>query len=827
MPQKNEFKLPYLGTDTYHEYDLLYGAKGEFSVVIEITNPITRYAASAVAYDEFHSIFTSLVKILGDGYLLQKQDVFSKVVYPYQEDDDYLQDKYNAHFAGREYTRISTYLTITRQPKKGRFYVYDPKVLQEFRQAVTKVVSILGASKCHPSLLKKQEINKLMISVLAMDFSGDSLVLDNIRPTDTELQMGSRATRCISLVNADNVDLPSEVGTHIEMNDKDTMKGFPVDVLNFLHKVPGYETIIYNQMIEIPSQQITLNKLEVKKKRHSGIPDPVNQLCVEDIDHLLRDVARDNQLLVRAHFNIMVTCKQENLQRAANYIENALFGLGIIVSKNAYNQLELFRTALPGNGVEIQHYDWFLTTCDAALCLFFKESLPKDDPSKFLVRFTDRQGIPIGIDLSDLMMRTGRISNRNRFVLGGSGTGKSFFINSLVEQYLLFNMDVVIVDVGHSYTGLNQFKNGKYVTYTEDKPITMNPFQIKADEYNIEKKDFLVTLTGLLWKGADGTISTVERDVISNVVSAYYNAYFNPLLTYGEDAAGEVTELNFNSFYDFALYKIPKIKSEDHIPFDLDEFRYVLKKFYRGGEYETILNEAADESLFFEPFIIYEIDNVKDNKVLFPICTLIIMDVFIQKMRHRKDRRKTLILEEAWKALASPIMAEFLLYLNKTVRKFWGEIIEVTQELGDILSNPIVKDSIINNSDTVILLDQSKALENFKEVAKLLSITETEQRKIFTTNQLDNKENRGLFKEVYIRRGQVGEVYGVEVSIEQYLVYTTEKPEKSAVEIYTRHYGKYTDGLDAFVTDLRQSGKSLTEFVTAVNSAGRPLTITN
>ncbi|MGF7079714.1 TraG family conjugative transposon ATPase [Mucilaginibacter sp. UYCu711] len=823
MPQKNEFKLPYLGTDTYHEYDLLYGAKGEFSVVIEITNPIVRYAASPVAYDEFHSIFTSLVKILGDGYLLQKQDIFSKAKYPYRKADDYLQDKYNAHFEGREYTQISTYLTVTKQPKKGHFYVYDPKVLQEFRQAVTKVVSILEISRCRPSLLKKHQVNKLMISVLAMDFSRSSLVLNNIRPTDTELQMGNRSTRCITLVNADNVDLPSEVSTHVELNDKDTMKGFPVDVLNFLHQVPGYETIIYNQVIEIPSQQMTLNKLEVKKKRHSGIPDPANQLCVEDIDHLLRDVARDNQLLVQAHFNIMVTCKQEHLQRAANFIENALFSLGIIVSKNAYNQLELFRTALPGNGVEIQNYDWFLTTCDAALCLFFKESLPKDDPSKFLVHFTDRQGIPIGIDLSDLMMRTGRISNRNRFVLGGSGTGKSFFINSLVEQYLLYNMDVVIVDVGHSYTGLNQFKNGKYITYTEEKPITMNPFQIKADEYNIEKKDFLVTLTGLLWKGADGTISTVERDVISNIVSSYYNAYFNPEITDGQSRSSEVTELNFNSFYDFALYKVPVIKSEDHIPFDLDEFRYVLKKFYRGGEYDTILNEAADESLFFEPFIIYEIDNVKDNKVLFPICTLIIMDVFIQKMRHRKDRRKTLILEEAWKALASPIMAEFLLYLNKTVRKFWGEIIEVTQELGDILSNPIVKDSIINNSDTVILLDQSKALENFKEVAKLLSITETEQRKIFTTNQLDNKENRGMFKEVYIRRGQTGEVYGVEVSIEQYLVYTTEKPEKSAVEIYTRHYGKYTEGLDAFVADYRQSGKSLTEFVTAVNTVGKPI----
>ncbi|WP_251029774.1 MULTISPECIES: helicase HerA domain-containing protein [unclassified Pedobacter] len=903
MAQKNAFKLPYIGIDAYQDFDLLYGLNGECSVIIQIKNPVLQYSASAAAYDEFHSLFISIVKILGDGYLLQKQDVFSRSKYPYKKSDDYLQDKYNAHFAGRDYTRISTYLTITLQPKKGRFYVYDPKALIAFRQSVTKVMAILQQSRTAPVLLKKNEVNKLVLGVLSMDFNGDNLVLDNILPTDTELKMGNRAVRCISLVNTDNVDLPTEIGTHTELNEKETMKGFPVDVVTFLLKVPGYETILYNQVIEIPQQQWTLNKLELKRKRHSGIPDPANQLCVEDIDQLLNDVARESQLLVNAHYTIIICCAQEQLQKTANFIESSLFNLGIIASRNAYNQLELFRSALPGNGVELKSYDWFLTTCDAALCFFFKESLPQDEPSNFLVRFTDRQGIPIGIDLSDLPMRTNRISNRNRFVLGGSGTGKSFLINSMVEQYLLYNMDVVIVDVGHSYTGLNTFKKGKYVTYTEERPITMNPFAISEQEYNIEKKDFLVTLVGLLWKGAEGTISTVERDVISSLVGSYYSNYFSQgypglsirqlhairkrvfeamktepsFQSYSEDGWEEFTEdlfateisdtdedllagdaeaggfitafnqkyraavkeenrigrirhdrrkigiLNFNSFYEFALWKIPEIKTEDHIPFDLDEFRYVLKKFSKGGEYQTILNEAADKSLFNEPFIIYEIDNVKDNKVLFPIVTLIIMDVFIQKMRHRKDRRKALILEEAWKALASPIMAEFLLYLNKTVRKFWGEIIEVTQELSDILSNPIVKDSIINNSDTVILLDQSKALENFGDIAKLLSITETEQRKIFTTNQLDNKDNRGQFKEVYIRRGQTGEVYGVEVSLEQYLVYTTEKPEKSAVEIYTRKYDSYTCGLDAFVAHFKQSKLPLGEFVTAVNKAEQPI----
>jgi hypothetical protein len=252
--------------------------------------------------------------------------------------------------------------------------------------------------------------------------------------------------------------------------------------------------------------------------------------------------------------------------------------------------------------------------------------------------------------------------------------------------------------------------------------------------------------------------------------------------------------LNFNSFYAYAIIKIPQIKTEERIPFDFDEFRYVLKKFYKGGEFETTLNKEADKSLFSERFIVFEIDSIKEHKILFPLVTLIIMDVFIQKMRYRQSQRKCLIVEEAWKAIASPLMAGYLLYLYKTVRKFWGEAIVVTQELGDIIGNPVVKDSIINNSDTICLLDQTKFKDNYKDIAALLSINETERRKIFTINQLDNQENRGRFKEVYIRQRFDRRGLWCRGSAGTYLTYTTEKPEKSAVERYTGRYESYAAG---------------------------------
>lgn len=816
---KTAFKMPYTGIDEDNGEALLYGERGDFSVIFHIRNPVMQYGADPEPYSAYHSLLLNLIKILGEGHIIQKQDVFSRNIYQGGTTTEFLQQKYNEHFHGREYTRIETYLIVTRQVKKGAFYVYDHRVLLDFRQNIDKVYDLLSGAGMQPRRLDEREIRHYVSHMLGMDFTSPHIALENIMATDRQLGMGDRAVRSISLINTDTIDLPETVGTYTHKQDGRNLRDFPVDNLSFLHHVPDYRCIVYNQLIEIPGQQFTLNKLELKRKRHSGVPDPANHICVEDIDQLLVDVARENQLLVNAHFNIVLCAHNDKIGKAANFIEAALFQQGIIPSRNAYNQLELFRAALPGNGIELKKYDWFLTTSDAAICLLFKESMQTDEKSDFLIRFTDRQGIPVGIDPADLT--TGRLNNRSKFTLGPSGSGKSFFMNALVEQYCRYNMDVVIVDTGDSYQGLCSYYGGKYITYTEEKPISMNPFALSKKEFNLEKKDFLKTLVALLWKGAEGQLTQIEDTVISNVISSYYYEFF--WLDPSPQNPQRPEKLNFDTFYTYSVDKIREIRDMEKVPFDLDEYRYVLSKFHTGQEFGTLLNEATDQSLFSAPFIVFEIDNIKENRTVFPIVTLSIMDIFLQKMRHRKDRRKALIIEEAWKAIASPLMAGYIVYLYKTVRKFWGEVVVVTQELGDILGNAIVKDSILANSDTICLLDQSKFQENYDAIAKLLSITDTERRKIFTVNQLDNKDGRGRFKEVYIRRGTSGEVYGVEVSIFQYLTYTTEKPEKNAVQTYVRAYGTYQKALEAFVADMEASGLGLGSFVAKVNQAGKTL----
>ena len=580
-------------------------------------------------------------------------------------------------------------------------------------------------------------------------------------------------------------------------------------------------------------------------------------------------VARESKQLVYMHYNLMVCCdKGIDLQKPTNYLENCFGRLGIHISKRAYNQLELFVNSFPGNcyGMSVD-YDRFLTLGDAAACLMYKERIQHSENTPLKIYYTDRQGVPVAIDITGKEGRNKLTDNSNFFCLGPSGSGKSFHMNSVVRQLHEQNTDVVMVDTGNSYEGLCEYLNGKYISYTEEKPITMNPFRINRQELNVEKTGFLKNLVLLIWKGSQGTVSKTEDRLIDQVITEYYDVYFNGFDGFtppqredlrksllvddrtntrdGKETEEErmariereideielrrkelkVESLSFNTFYEYSVQRIPDICHENNLAgIDLSTYRYMMKDFYRGGNHDKTLNEEMDGTLFDETFIVFEIDAIKDDPLLFPIVTLIIMDVFLQKMRLKKNR-KVLVIEEAWKAIASPLMAEYIKFMYKTARKFWASVGVVTQEIQDIIGSEIVKEAIINNSDVVMLLDQSKFRERFDGIKAILGLTDVECKKIFTINRLENKEGRSFFREVFIRRGTASEVYGVEEPRECYMTYTTERAEKEALKLYKRELGcSHQEAIEAYCRDWQLSGidKSLA-FAQEVNKAGRVL----
>ena len=818
--RKRVFRDIYFSVEDNDGIGVIYTKTGEYSAILEIENPVQKYSADADRYYDFCHLFSAVVQTLGEGYAIHKQDVFSRrgFVQADAKEKEFLSRSYFSYFEGRPYTDTRTCLVITQESKKGKLYSFDMKKWKDFLVKIRKVKDQLRDGGMKVRFLTADECDSYVDRYFTLDFNSPIVTMSNFKVDDEGIGMGDRKCRVFSLVDVDCAGLPSLVRpfTNVEVNNT----GMPLDLMSAIDSIPEAETVIYNQMIFIPNQKRELSALEKKKNRHASIPNPSNQIAVEDIKQVQEVVAREGKQLVYTHFNLVVCCpRNADMQKPVNHLENMFGRMGIHISKRAYNQLELFVNSFPGNCYNMDpEYDRFLTLSDAATCLMYKEHVQRSEDTPLKIYYTDRKGMPVAIDITGKEGKVKITDNSNFFCLGPSGSGKSFHMNSVVRQLHEQGTDVVMVDTGNSYEGLCEYLGGKYISYTEEKPITMNPFKITKEEINIEKINFLKNLILQIWKGSEGIVTKTEDRLIGQAIEEYYRSYFTGKI----DAP-----LSFNSFFDFAVVRIPEIITENELKgIDTADLNYQLRDFYKGGSHETTLNENMDSTLFDETFIVFEIDAIKDDATLFPIVTLIIMDVFLQKMRLKKNR-KVLVIEEAWKAIATPLMAEYIKYLYKTARKFWASVGVVTQEIQDIIGSEIVKEAIINNSDVVMLLDQSKFRERFDNIKAILGLTDVDCKKIFTINRLDNKEGRSFFREVFIRRGSTSGVYGVEESHECYMTYTTERAEKDALKLYKSELGcSHQEAIERYCRDWDNSGIAAPlEFARRVYKAGHVLNL--
>lgn len=932
------FENIYFSFEDVNDIGVIYTKKGDYSTILKMDNPVRKYSADTDGYYEFTSLMASVLQVLGEGYAIHKQDVFVRKKFNISniagKNSDakkrFLSDAYFKFFNGRPYVESQTYLTITQRGRNGGLKTYDADKWRDFQVKIQKVHDRLKSENVNCRFLSGKECQEYTERFFAVDFKNEVISMTDFNVESEKICMGDEQLKVYSLLDVDDPGLPGTLHPYADINVNNTV--MPQDLLSDLSTLPDVDTIIYNQIIFLPNQKREIAKLEKKKNRHASIPNPNNQIAVEDINDVLNEIARNGKQFVYAHYNLIVkTSADKNLQKVTNSLENLLARYSMHLSKRAYNQLELFVASFPGNCFELNaDYDRFLTLSEPALCLLYKEHQQKGDDTNLKCYYTDRQGVPMAVDVSGKEGKIRYTDNSNFFVLGPSGSGKSYFMNTVMRQYYEQDTDIVLVDTGDSYEGLCSYFEGIYITYSKEHPISMNPFKIEKTEYeqNFQaKKDFLRNIIFLIFKG-NGEPTKLEETIINQTLIEYFEEYFTPFEGFTEeqrdnmrhvmeledkrtgkyeeyeqqleerygvsdemddiddiddrideeeeaiqkhkarnlrlrdklqavidDSAatdGEksnasrqllrltpelieskylqrinkkidkierqrkkmrVTELNFNTYYEFAIERIPQIMKQDDVTFPINEFATILKPFYKGGELEYTLNNDMDSSLFNEKFIVFEIDKIKENPVLFPIVVLIIMDVFTQKML-LKEGRKCLVIEEAWKAIATPVMATYIQYLYKTARKHWAMVGVVTQEIQDVTESKIVKEAIINNSGVFMLLDQSKFKDKFDNIKKTLALTDIDCKKIFTINRLENKEGRSPFKEVFIKRGQEGDVFGIEEPPECYMSYTTEKIEKLALKLYKKLLRcDHQHAIEAFVRDWKHSGiKSSLEF---------------
>ena len=797
-----ESKFPILAI----EQDCLLTKEADISVGFEVQLP-ELFTISGEDYEILHSLWHKAIKVLPQYTVIHKQDWFIKEQYEPElqsENLSFLSHSYEKHFNERPFLNHRCYLFITQTTKnrmraqsnfsslcKGNFL---PKELTnrehatQFLEAVAQLERILNDSnliKLHQ--LKTEDYigtpHKKGLFEQYLSLSTDEKEsLQDICLSAEQMRIGNQRL-CVHTLS-DTEDLPSKVQAdsryeRLSTDKSDCRLSFaaPVGLLLSCNH-------IYNQYLFLDNSDENLRQFEKSARNMHSLSrySRSNQINKEWIEQYLNEAHSYGLSSIRAHFNVMAwSDNPQELRSIKNDVGSALASMECKPRHNTIDTATLYWAGIAGNAADFPSEETFYTFIEPALCFFTQETNYQSSSSPFGIKMADRlTGKPIHLDISDEPMKKGIITNRNKFVLGPSGSGKSFFTNHLVRQYYEQGTHIVLVDTGNSYQGVCELihhktkgKDGIYFTYTEDNPIAFNPFYTDDGVFDIEKRESIKTLILTLWKRDNEPPTRAEEVALSNAVNLYLQLVKdNPSHT-----------PSFNGFYEYikndyrAILQEKQVREKD---FDLANFLNVLEPYYKGGEYDYLLNSDKELDLLSKRFIVFEIDAIKDHPILFPVVTIIIMEVFINKMRRLKGIRKMILIEEAWKAIAKEGMAEYIKYLFKTVRKFFGEAVIVTQEVDDIIHSPIVKESIINNSDCKILLDQRKYMNKFDAIQAMLGLTEKEKSQILSIN-LSN-DSRRKYKEVWIGLGGThSAVYATEVSREEYFAYTTEESEKHQV----------------------------------------------
>lgn len=783
------------------EHDLILSRQGDVTAAFSVRLPEI-FSLSPTGFEALHHAWNKAVGVLGGNTILHKQDWF--VDSSFRGEFDGKAHSFHSlsserFFAERPHLDHRCLLYVTKRPEGSKpgnsavsnllrkslvpLEVLDKSFREEFLNSLGQLKQILGDAGISMERLGGVEIagTEKTVGILEEYLSlGNSGVLQDIQ-FKPEWRIGEKYVQLYSM--GDVADLPGTVNPYRVFEPFGTDKTeFPIGFATPVGCLLSCNHI-YNQFLFIVDHRKKLKELESKRLRLESLSNysRENAISRDATAEFLNEAIAMGRRVVKAHFNIMAwTDKSDCVGNLRNLTAGALAKMDVTAKQETIGAAQIFWAGLPGNQAAFPVNDTFDTFIAQATCFFNLETQYRTSISPVGIRLGDRiTGYPIHVDISDEPMKQGLITNRNKFVLGPSGSGKSFLTNHLMRTYYEQGTHVVLVDVGHSYRGLCDLVGGYYFTYEEDKPIKFNPFHIEGrTRPDTEKKESLKTLLHALWKKDDESFRRSEYVALSNALSGYFELL---------DRDQGIFPC-FDTFYEYLGSEFRGVLQKEGVKdrdFDVDNFMFVLRPYYRGGEFDYLLNAVENLDLMQQRFIVFELDTIKDHPILFPVVTLMIMEIFISKMRKLKGVRKIILIEEAWKAIAKEGMAEYIKYLFKTVRKFFGEAMVVTQEVEDIISSPIIRNAIINNADVKILLDQSKYQNKFGDIQELLGLTDQEKAIILSMNKA--KEPGRNYKEVYISIYR--KVYRVEVSREEYLTYTTEELEKMKVEESTQKFG--------------------------------------
>lgn len=632
-----ESKFPLMSV----ENGCIVSKDADITVAFEVTLPEI-YTVTATEYEAIHGAWCKAIKVLPDFSIVHKQDWFIKENYKpelQKEEMSFLSRSFERHFNERPFLYHRCYLFLTKTTKERsrrqsnfntlcRGFIIpkeigDKDTVLKFLEAAEQFARIMNDSGfvrlrrlSDDEITGTREKAGLIEQYLSLS-TEEATCLQDIALSADEMRIGDKRLCLHTLSDVD--DMPSQVATdsryeRLSTDRSDCRLSFasPLGLLLSCNH-------LYNQYIFIDNSDENLKRFEKSARNMQSLSrySRSNAINKEWIDEYLNEAHSFGLTSVRAHFNVIAWGEDaDELKRIKNDTGSQLASMECTPRHNTVDCPTLFWAGIPGNEADFPSEESFYTFIEQSVCLFTEETNYRDSVSPFGMKMVDRlTGTPLHLDISDLPMKRGVTTNRNKFVLGPSGSGKSFFMNHFVRQYHEQGSHIVIVDTGNSYQGLCEMINRKthgedgiYYTYTDENPISFNPFFTEDKVFDIEKRESIKTLLLTLWKKDNEPATRAEEVALSNVVSLYINRI-------RED---ERIKPSFNSFYEFVgteyrtQLEEKKVREKD---FDLAGFLNVLEPYYKGGEYDYLLNSDKQLDLLHKRFIVFEIDAIKGAPV--------------------------------------------------------------------------------------------------------------------------------------------------------------------------------------------------------------------
>ena len=812
--------------------------RGEVTVGWEVTLP-TMYGISEEEYDDIIGSYASSMRILPLWTVVHRQDVYTYGEYHAKPSEGYLRQSYENHFDGRKYLKHRQFLYVTMSSKGsvtkshsttaafGIKYNAKTPSFNEVRAFVSKAeefaIALSSSGRMALRRLTNEEIEGsshrkgLLDSYL--DLFSEGPLQSDIPMSGDYLQVGDREVLGFVISEADKLQ-----GEIRSVGRVESLCGPSSEIIlsagSALGPLLDCEHIV-NHVIAIPQQSFIMQELDRKRKKNTSMStsSAENRVMAEEIGNYLDDVHRDSLTSVFAHMNVIAWGKKDEIDVIRGKVSAALTMSGITAVQELHGLPVLWISGFPGGAAELGRQNLMIMELDSALCMGIYDTYEKDIEGGLFTICDRVRNIPLTIDVQKLARDKGLIDNYNAFVLGPSGTGKSFFMNYYLRNCYDAGEEIFIIDVGDSYEGLCEIireesggKDGIYHSWDTSHPFSFNPFDgyedwLSADGTSLKMDSngatFFLSFLQTLW-APDGGWTPSSIPVLRQTVVDFLNM--------AKTAFVGTRKPIFDDYFRFLKSAIsPAVEGSSYIVgdepvgidrFDIKDFRLSLIPYAKGGEFEFLLNDTEGKDLFSSRFTVFEVDilsQVEDQK-FYSLCVLCIMNAFDTKMRKSKNF-KIMVIEEAWKAIANETMAPYLKGLWKTARKFQTSAMVVTQDIGDVTSSEVIKDAILNNSAIKFLLNQTSNQNNFDTLTKLLGLGPREKNLILSMDRANNSAYR--YREVFIKWNNRCGVYATEASPHEALAYESDKVRKAPIYELARQCGGLREAISTFINKMR------------------------